>query len=75
MPNRLPVPDELLHLIEKRDVDSQSGGERRSGDERRQVDLGPIGTIQTASNLEEVPLEDRRMGRKRRVKRDRRKRK
>lgn len=72
MPDRLPVPDELLHLIEKRDVDSPSGGERRSAEERRQVDLGPIGAIQTAFNLEEVSLEDRRVGRKRRVRRDRR---
>lgn len=74
MPNRLPVPEELLHLIEKRDVDSDDGGERRDGAERRQVDFGPLGTIESATDLDEIPVEDRRSGDERRGTPDRRKR-
>ncbi|NLS93721.1 MAG: hypothetical protein GXX96_16295 [Planctomycetaceae bacterium] len=73
MPNRLPVPEELLHLIEKRDVDSVDGGERRSGTERRQVDLGPLGAIESATDLDEIPVEERRSGDERRKAPDRRK--
>lgn len=74
MPNRLPVPEELLHLIEKRDVDSTDGGERRSGTERRQVDLGPLGAVESATDLDELPVEDRRTSGQRRKAPDRRKR-
>lgn len=62
MPNRLPVPEELLHLIEKREP-----GDRRSQEERRETDLGPIGAIESLADLEELPLEERRAHVDRRV--------
>ena len=67
MPNRLPVPEELLHLIEKREYD-----DRRSEEERRKTDCGPIGAIESLADLDELPLEERRTHVERRVGRERR---
>lgn len=67
MPNRLPVPEELLHLIEKRESD-----DRRTEEERRKTDLGPIGAIESLAELDELPLEERRTQADRRVGPDRR---
>ncbi len=67
MPNRLPVPEELLHLIEKRE-----SGARRSEEERRETDLGPIGAIESLTDLTELPLEERRGRTDRRAGKDRR---
>jgi len=67
MPNRLPVPEELLHLIEKRDVDSAERGERRCDVQRRETDLGPVGAVESIADLDDLPLEDRRSEAERRV--------
>lgn len=68
MAKRLSVPPELEHLIEKREAEE----ERRKGD-RREVDLGPLGAIESARDLEDLPTEDRRKGKDRRGARPRRK--
>lgn len=67
MPNRLPVPPELLYLIEKRDTDQQESESRRSGEERRDCDLGPIGALESNPSLDELPTEERRSQDDRRV--------
>ncbi len=72
MANRLPVPEELLHLIEKRDVDKGETNDRRAGEERRGADLGPIGTLESGATLDELPTEDRRAQDDRRVAEERR---
>ena len=41
MANRLPVPPELLHLIEKRDTDQEEPDDRRSDAERRDSNSAP----------------------------------
>lgn len=68
MGERLRVPPELEHLIEKRETDD----ERRQG-ERRTADLGPLGAIETARDLDDVPSEERRSGTDRRQAYERRK--
>ena len=73
MPNRLPVPEELLHLIEKRDTDADSQADRRADTNRRHTDLGPIGTIESVSSLEDLALEERRTRTERRAADNRRK--
>ena len=60
MANRLPVPEELRHLIEKRNTDGDGTKGRRSGEERRDTDLGPIGALESGASLDELPTEDRR---------------
>ena len=72
MANRLPVPPELLHLIEKRDTDPEESNGRRSGDERRDSDMGPMGTLESIPSLDELPTEDRRSQTDRRVTGERR---
>jgi hypothetical protein len=72
MANRLPVPEELQHLIEKRNVDDDETDDRRSGEERRGSDLGPIGTLESGATLDELPTEDRRVQDDRRVADERR---
>ena len=67
MPNRLPVPEELLHLIEKREF-----GDRRTEEERRKTDLGPIGAVESVEGCEGLSLEERRSGSDRRSGEDRR---
>lgn len=78
MGKRLSVPPELEHLVEKRerDEDRRTGKVRRDG-ERREDDLGPIGAIESAEDLDELPSDDRRGGqrRKRGSRRGRRRRK
>ena len=62
MPFGIPIPPELSHLIEKRqrETDRRENGVRRQLQDRRKVDLGPLGAIESAESLEEVPTEDRR---------------
>jgi hypothetical protein len=67
MGERLPVPPELEHLIEKRERE-----EDRRQAERRQCDLGPLGAIESEADLNAVPTSERRSGQDRRQK-DRRK--
>jgi hypothetical protein len=74
MAKRLPVPAELEHLIEKRESEAdRRQRQQRSGSEKRQIDLGPLGAIESAGDLRDVPSEDRRRGSERRQKSDRRK--
>lgn len=63
MKDRLPVPEELLHLLEKRQKN-----ERRHKRERRDHDFGPLGAIESEMDLESIPLEDRRSVKARRNK-------
>lgn len=39
MPNQLPLPPELRHLIEKRDGSERRAAERRSGQEQHPSDV------------------------------------
>ena len=73
MPNHLPVPPELQHLIEKRETDDRREEERRSGQDRREGDPGPIRCIESVEDLEQLPLAERRSGAERREEDQRRK--
>jgi hypothetical protein len=74
MARRLPVPPELEHLIEKRDRDKDRRARDKSAKaERRQADLGPLGAIESATNLDDVPTTERRSGEQRRKQKERRK--
>jgi hypothetical protein len=73
MSNRLPVPDELLHLIEKRDADPKESSDRRVVEDRRSSDMGPLGAIESSPDLDELPAEDRRSKTARRGTSERRK--
>jgi hypothetical protein len=73
MSDPLPVPPELEHLIEKRENKDRRKTGRRSGEDRREADLGPIGCIESADDLDQVPLQERRSGQERRQDRERRK--
>jgi hypothetical protein len=74
MSKRLPVPPELEHLIEKRETDAdRRSGVRRENADRRDDDVGPLGAIESAESLEDVPTEERRSGEERRGGKDRRK--
>ena len=74
MSKRLPVPPGLEHLIEKREEDSdrRASAKRRSS-ERRKADLGPVGAIESAKDIDDVPTEERRGGNQRRQNKERRK--
>ena len=74
MAERLPVPPELEHLIEKRELETDRRGQKqRNAPEKRQVDLGPVGSIASAKDIEDVPTEERRASSERRQTKDRRK--
>ena len=73
MPNSLPIPPELQHLIEKRETDSRKETERRSGQDRRECDLGPIGSAESDEGLEQLSMLERRSGEERREENERRK--
>lgn len=74
MGEQLPIPPELQHLIEKREQEEdRRRADHRSGKDQRSVDLGPLGAIESAKELDEVPSEDRRREKKRRQGNDRRK--
>jgi hypothetical protein len=61
MGKRLQVPPELEHLIEKREAEEDRlRRDDRAGDDRRQEDVGPLGAIESAAQLDEVPTEERR---------------
>lgn len=72
MGDRLPVPPELQHLIEKREQEERRRGDHRSGKDQRTVDLGPLGAIESAEKLDDVPVDDRRRGDDRRREKERR---
>ena len=71
MPNHLPVPSELQHLIEKRETDDRREKERRSDQDRRIADLGPSGAVESPEEPD-PPVADRRTGDERRGDGDRR---
>ena len=73
MGKRLPVPPELQHLIEKREQEERRLEDHRSGKDQRSVDLGPLGAIESAAEIDEVPSDERRRGRDRRQGNERRK--
>ena len=66
--SNLPIPPELAHLIEKRlrEEDRRNTKPQRKDAERREVDLGPLGAIESVSSIEELPLEERRAEEQRR---------
>lgn len=73
MAERLPVPPELEHLVEKRDQEEDRRQRQRRGDsDQRQDDLGPLGAIESTGRLEDIPLGERRTGEERRDKKGRR---
>jgi hypothetical protein len=75
MAKRLPVPPELEHLIEKRDEEEQRRQEQRRRDaEPRQIDLGPLGALESAEDFDDVPTEERRGGDRRNANERRKKR-
>ncbi len=74
MSEMLPLPPELQHLIEKRaQTDRRRSGLRRKT-ARRVADLGPLGSLESAPELDQVALEERRVSGERRKTPDRRKR-
>jgi hypothetical protein len=66
MPNDLPLPRELQHLIEKRECAERRKVSHAAAQDRRAADFGPLGAIESGADLEALPLEDRRSGRDRR---------
>ena len=66
MPNQLPIPPELQHLIEKRERAERRKKLRRTVAERRTCDLGPLGALESISDVDALPLDDRRSRRERR---------
>jgi hypothetical protein len=73
MPNDLPLPPELQHLVEKRERAQRRQKRRRGCEERRETDLGPLGALEWNGDAVELPVEDRRSQRERRTGRKRRK--
>jgi hypothetical protein len=67
MPNELPIPLELQHLIEKREDRERRKKTQRSEPERRKADLGPLGALESIADIDELPLEDRRSRGDRRI--------
>ena len=63
----IPIPDDLLHLIEKR----KAAADRRRHEERREEDIGPLGAVLSAQTMDDVPEKERR-SRDRRCGNDRR---
>ena len=63
----IPIPEELRHLIEKRErLDD------RREDDRREDDIGPLGAVLSAETMDDVPDKDRRRSTDRRGGNDRR---
>ncbi len=72
MSKPLSVPRSLQHLIEKRETPDRRAGQRRAKAERRQADLGPLGSLESAANLDAAAVEERRVRPDRRRKATRR---
>jgi hypothetical protein len=66
MPNELPVPRGLEYLIEKRQGRDRRCRQRRAARNRRQIDLGPLGSLESAAGLDSAALEERRTSAERR---------
>jgi hypothetical protein len=63
----LPIPEDLQHLIEKRNRKA----DRRKKD-RREENIGPLGAVLSAESMDDVPEKDRRRKKNRRYGKDRR---
>jgi hypothetical protein len=76
MSERLPIPADLEHLIEKREIeaDRRRGEQREQEDRRGEDDLGPLGAIETTQDLRDLPTDERREEEPRRQASDRRRR-
>ncbi len=73
MSEQLPLPPELQHLIEKREAEEdRRRRERRAVADQRSVDVGPLGAIESAESIEDIPLGERRSSEERRQQPDRR---
>ena len=63
MSERLPIPPDLEHLIEKREKpDPRKEDVRRTGDDQRAADLGPLGALESVEGIDDVPTDNRRTG-------------
>ena len=60
MAKHLDVPPVLQHLIEKRESGISGQGDRRRRDRRETPDMGPLGVLFTAENVNDIPECDRR---------------
>jgi hypothetical protein len=67
MSDPLPIPPELEHLIEKRTTSAGRRKKSRRTGNRREVNLGPLGTLETAESFEDAVLEERRKSEERRT--------
>jgi hypothetical protein len=72
MHDSLDIPPELQHLIEKREDEDRRSGQRREQAERRQVNLGALGSRDSIDELESREFQDRRLDEDRRKNRERR---
>jgi hypothetical protein len=72
MPNELPLPPELQHLIEKRESQDRRAIDARQGDDRRSLDMGPAGALLSSAEIEQLPETDRRTEGERRKQTNRR---
>lgn len=72
MAKRLPVPAELQHLIEKREQDERRKTKARATPDRRTLELGPGGALEGLQDVDDCPVDDRRIEASRRKKKDRR---
>jgi hypothetical protein len=69
---RLSVPPELQHLIEKRELEDRREDQRRSDTDQRQCDLGPSSVADAVDERESPAIEDQRTGEDRRRQQERR---
>ena len=67
MSKHLPVPPDMQHLIEKR-AEADRRKRARRARARRQVDLGPLGALESVGDLDQVVLEERRVAAEQRSK-------
>ena len=70
--NRLTVPPELQHLIEKREASERRAERRRAAADHRKLDLGPAGAAKSAEALIATGADERRPEKNRRAKTERR---
>lgn len=65
MSDHLSLPPDLRHLVEKRSEADRRKKTCRAGS-RRQVDLGPLGALESTGDLDKIALEERRVTAERR---------
>lgn len=69
---RLSVPPELQHLIEKRQLQNRREQQQRGDIDRRECGLGPLSALASVEDPESLVIEDQRAGEDRRENRERR---